>query len=77
MTIELLHHRKLEIISRWLKGEQRDRIAADLGLGAGTVSAMISEWRSQIGIPEADALEAIFNRAQKSGDYHITVCFGL
>lgn len=50
------HSSRIEIISKWLKGEQRDRIAGDLGLGAGTVSAIISEWKSQIGIPEGEAL---------------------
>lgn len=56
LTIGISRDSQIGIICKWLKGEQRDRIAADLGLGAGTVSAMVSEWKSQIGIPEADAL---------------------
>ena len=44
LTVELLHDTKMEIITRWLKGEQRDKIAAAMGLGAGTISAIISEW---------------------------------
>lgn len=34
---------RIEVVSRWLKGEQRDKIAAEMGLGAGTISAVISE----------------------------------
>lgn len=32
-TIGISHASRIEIISKWLKGEQRDLIAADLGLG--------------------------------------------
>jgi len=56
MTVELLHNSRIEIITRWLKGEQRDKISAARGLGAGTISAIISEWKAEIGIPNADTL---------------------
>ena len=56
MTIELLHYTNEEIITRWLKGEQRDKIAAAMGLGAGTISAIICAWKAEIGAPNADAL---------------------
>jgi hypothetical protein len=46
----------MEIITRWLKGEQRDKIVAAMGLGAGTISAIISERKAEIGIPNADTL---------------------
>jgi len=35
LTVGLLHLPKMEIITRWLKGEQRDKIASAMGLGAG------------------------------------------
>ena len=47
---------KTEIITRWLKGEQRDKVATAMGLGAGTISAIIADWRAEIGIPTADTL---------------------
>ena len=49
------------------QGRARDRIAANLGLGAGTVSAMVSEWKSQIGIPEADALRQFSTDLRRAG----------
>jgi hypothetical protein len=31
LTVDLLHLTKMEIIARWLKGEQRDKIASAMG----------------------------------------------
>ena len=47
---------KSEIVRFWLIGLQRDRIAANLNIGAGTVSHEISEWKDRMGIPTAEAL---------------------
>jgi hypothetical protein len=56
LIVESHHDMKTEIITRWLKGEQRDKVAAAMGLGAGTISAIIADWRAEIGIPTADTL---------------------
>ena len=50
---------KEEIVRLWLGGLQRDIIAAALNLGAGTVSKVISELKSQIGTPTVDALRTL------------------
>jgi|Kansoi300Nextera_1026150.scaffolds.fasta_scaffold16782_2 hypothetical protein len=34
-------HIKEEVIRKWLNGEQRDKIASDISLGAGTVTNII------------------------------------
>jgi outer membrane murein-binding lipoprotein Lpp len=47
---------KEEVIRKWLNGEQRDKIASDMSLGAGTVSNIISQWKEEIGIPTANTL---------------------
>jgi hypothetical protein len=49
-------HIKEEVIRKWLSGEQRDKIANDISMGASTVTNIISEWREGVGIPSADAL---------------------
>ena len=67
MTIELVHHTKMEIITRWLKGEQRDKIAAAMGLGAGTISAIISGWKAEIGTLNADALRQFSTELRRLG----------
>jgi hypothetical protein len=39
---------KKQIVNQWLSGESRDRIAADNGIGAGTVSNIIDEWKKRM-----------------------------
>ena len=50
---------KEQVIRKWLSGEQRDKIASDISLGAGTVTNIISEWKEEIGIPTADTLRIL------------------
>lgn len=57
----------MEITTRWLKGEQRDKIAAAMGLGAGTVSAIISGWKAEIGIPTAETLRQFSTALRRLG----------
>lgn len=52
-------HIREEIIRKWLSGEQRDKIASDISIGAGTVTNIISEWKEEIGIPTADTLRIL------------------
>jgi transposase len=47
---------KGEAIKKWLSGEQRDKIASDISIGAGTVTNIISEWKEEVGIPTANTL---------------------
>jgi hypothetical protein len=47
---------KTEIIRLWLMGLQRDRIASDLNVSAGSVSHVISGWKDRIGIPTAETV---------------------
>jgi hypothetical protein len=56
MRQEVPTHIKEEAIRKWLNGEQRDKIASDISLGAGTVTNIISQWKDDIGIPTADTL---------------------
>jgi hypothetical protein len=49
-------HIKEEVIRKWLSGEQRDKIASDMSMGAGTVTNIISEWKEEIGTPTANSL---------------------
>ena len=50
---------KEQVIRKWLSGEQRDKIASDISIAAGTVTKIISEWKEEIGIPTADALRVL------------------
>jgi outer membrane murein-binding lipoprotein Lpp len=56
MRQEVPTYIKQDVIRKWLCGEQRDKIASDISLGAGTVTKIISEWKEEIGIPTADTI---------------------
>jgi hypothetical protein len=59
-------HIKEEAIRKWLSGEQRDKIASDISMGAGTVTNIISEWKEEIGIPTADSLRVLATELKRS-----------
>ncbi|HYA83983.1 MAG TPA: hypothetical protein VEH06_11120, partial [Candidatus Bathyarchaeia archaeon] len=46
-------------IQGWLNGEQRDKIAVDNGLSAGSVTNIVNEWRADLGLPSANALREL------------------
>jgi Helix-turn-helix domain len=48
---------RLDVIRKWLQGRSRDQIASEVRIGAGTVSAIIKEYRS--GDFDADLLREV------------------
>ena len=59
MPSRLPDNYKSLVIQEWLNGEQRDKIAVDNGLGAGSVTNIVNEWRTALGFPTADALREL------------------
>jgi hypothetical protein len=55
------------VIQQWLRGIQRDVIALDSGLGAGTVTNTIKEWRRGLGVPTADEFRELATSFRKLG----------
>src|SRR5215813_11608473 len=43
---------KKQVVNQWLAGDSRDRIAVDNGIGTGTVSNIIDEWKK--GVQDSD-----------------------
>jgi hypothetical protein len=52
------------VIQVWLNGEQRDKIAVDNGLGAGSVTNIVSEWRylDAVSFPTVEPIRRICRR---------------
>lgn len=67
MTIGFSQSLKDGIIKEWLKGKNRDKIAYENAVSAGTVSNIIKEWRDQIGSLEADELREFSITLRKAG----------
>jgi hypothetical protein len=59
MPSRLPDNYKSLVIQQWLNGEQRDKIAVDNGLSAGSVTNIVNEWRAALGFPTADALREL------------------
>jgi hypothetical protein len=58
---------KRAVIEAYLRGKNRDPIASDLRLGAGTVSKIIKEWKIGLDYPNADDLRELVLRLRKIG----------
>ena len=57
---------KKQVINQWLSGDSRDTIAADNGLGAGTISNIVNEWKKGIEDSEHELIRdmAVFSKKQ-------------
>jgi hypothetical protein len=50
---------KRAVIEEYLRGKSRDQIATDLHVGTGTVSKIVSEWKTGLDYPIADELREL------------------
>ena len=67
MIATLPNAMKSLVIQQWLRGIQRDVIALESGLGAGTVTNTVKEWRRGLGIPTADEFRELATSFRKLG----------
>ena len=58
---------KKQVENQWLAGESRDRIAADNGIGAGTVSIIITEWKKGIKDSDYESIRELAVFSKKEG----------
>ena len=65
---------KKQVINQWLSGDSRDRIAADNGIGAGTVSNIIGEWKKGVEDSDYDSLRelAVYSKKEGFGLSHVS-----
>lgn len=55
------------MIQEYLNGKTRDQIAIDIGISQGTVSGIIKEWATGIGMPNAEYVRGFAVILNKSG----------
>jgi hypothetical protein len=67
MPARLSDSTKSLVIQKWLKGEQRDKIADDIDLSAGAVTNIVNEWRQALGFYLADQLRDFAVTLKKIG----------
>ena len=56
---------KRRVIQQWLSGESRDKIAADNNIGAGTVSAIIDDYKTGLDHVDLDSFRELMIEARK------------
>ncbi len=67
---------KKQVIAQYLQGVSRDRIAADNGVGTGTVSNIIDEWKKGVQDSDYESVTDMVVHCKKEG-INLTdlVCF--
>ena len=58
---------KKQVVNQWLAGESPDRIAADNGIGAGTVTNIINEWKKGVEDSDYDSVRELAVYSKKEG----------
>ena len=59
---------KKQVFRQWISGDSRDKIAADHGIGAGTVTNIVNEWRKRLDDVEFDEMRDSMVFFQKTGN---------
>jgi hypothetical protein len=60
-------HVKKQVITQWLSGDSRDKIATDNGIGAGTVSNIIIEWKKGVEDSDYESVRELAIYSKKEG----------
>ena len=67
MRIPIAEETRQEVITKWLSGWARDKIAGEIGVGAGTVTNIIAKWTDEVGIPTAGAIRELSVEIRRAG----------
>jgi hypothetical protein len=58
---------KKQVVNQWMSGDSRDRIAVDIGIGAGTVSNIIDEWKKRVQESDYESIRELSVFCKKQG----------
>jgi hypothetical protein len=58
---------KKQVVKQWLSGDSRDRIASDIGIGTGTVSNIIDEWKKGVQDSDYESIRELSVFCKKQG----------
>ena len=58
---------KKQVVNQWLSGDSRDRIAADISIGAGTVSNIIDDWKKGVHDSDYESIRELSVFCKKQG----------
>ena len=55
------------VIRQWLSGFPRDKIAEQIGIGAGTVSSIVANYKVSLEEPDFDSIRQLLIEARQHG----------
>jgi len=67
LRISIAEETRQEVVTKWLSGWARDKIAGEIGIGAGTVTNIIAKWTNEVGAPTAAALRELSIEIRRTG----------
>ena len=67
---------KRAVIEEYLRGKSRDQISIDLGIGTGTVSKIISEFKVGLDYPNLDELRELYSACENWGSQPLGMLIG-
>jgi hypothetical protein len=67
MPLKIPSEVRVSVIGDWLSGKPRDKIAHDNLVSAGAVSDIVSKWKGDLSVYDADALRELGIMFQKLG----------
>jgi hypothetical protein len=67
MTQAIPQELRDKVIREYLKGKGRNKIAISIGLGEGTVTNIVQEWRQQVGEYESDKVVELAKHLREAG----------
>jgi hypothetical protein len=56
-----------QVIHQWVSGDNRDKIAIDNGIGEGTVSGIVSDWKTGLEDSEYESVRELAVQSKKQG----------
>ncbi|MGN6633805.1 MAG: hypothetical protein ACTHKP_16450 [Nitrososphaeraceae archaeon] len=67
LRVPIADETRQEVVTKWLGGWARDKIAREIGIGAGTVTSIIANWTNEVGTPTAAALRELSVEIRRAG----------
>lgn len=67
LRVPIADETRQEVVTKWLGGWARDKIAREVGIGAGTVTSIIANWTNEVGTPTAAALRELSVEIRRAG----------
>jgi hypothetical protein len=56
-----------QVIQQWISGDNRDKIAIDNGIGEGTVSGIVNDWKKGLEASEYESVRELAVQSKKQG----------